>query len=107
MFKIDENYSDYYMNDPVKYPGGGAVNSSGPDAIDGTPWLAKIFNNSIGWMQALYIKAFGSLEGISNDAENVQAEELFGTDGIHLTEKGYELLGRFVAGGLISDAGLE
>ncbi|MBR3242977.1 MAG: SGNH/GDSL hydrolase family protein [Parasporobacterium sp.] len=34
-------------------------------------------------------------------------EELFGTDGIHLTEKGYELLGRFVAGGLISDAGLE
>ncbi len=34
-------------------------------------------------------------------------EELFGTDGIHLTEKGYELLGKFVAGGLISDAGLE
>ena len=76
MFKIDENYSDYYMNDPVKYPGGGAVNSSGPDAIDGTPWLAKIFNNSIGWMQALYIKAFGSLEGISNDAENVQTSDV-------------------------------
>ena len=76
MFKIDENYSDYYMNDPVKYPGGGAVNSSGVDAIDGTPWLAKIFNNCIGWMQALYIKAFGSLDGISNDAENVQTSDV-------------------------------
>ena len=76
MFKIDENYSDYYMNDPEKYPGGGAVNSSGPDAIDGTPWLAKIFNNCVGWMQALYIKAFGSLNGISNDAENVQTSDV-------------------------------
>ena len=76
MFKIDENYSDYYMNDPVKYPGGGAVNSSGPDAIDGTPWLAKIFNNCVGWMQALYIKAFGSLDGISNDAENAQTSDV-------------------------------
>ena len=76
MFKIDENYSDYYMNDPEKYPGGGAVNSSGPDSIDGTPWLAKIFNNCVGWMQALYIKAFGSLNGISNDAENVQTSDV-------------------------------
>ena len=76
MFRIDENYSDYYMNDPVKYPGGGAVNSSGVDAIDGTPWLAKIFNNCIGWMQALYIKAFGSLDGISNDAENAQTSDV-------------------------------
>ena len=76
MFKIDENYSDYYMNDPVKYPGGGAVNSSGPDAIDGTPWLAKFFNNCVGWMQALYIKAFRSLDGISNDAENVQTSDV-------------------------------
>lgn len=76
MFKIDENYSDYYMNDPEKYPGGGAVNSSGPDSVDGTPWLAKIFNNCIGWMQALYIKAFGSLTGISNEAENAQTSDV-------------------------------
>ena len=76
MFKIDENYSDYYMNDPVKYPGGGAINSSGIDTVDGTPWLAKIFNNCIGWMQALYIKAFGSLNGISNEAENVQTSDI-------------------------------
>ena len=56
MFNIAENYSDYYKNDPVKYPGGGAINSSGPDAIDGTPWLAKIFDNCVGWMQALYMQ---------------------------------------------------
>lgn len=76
MFKIDENYSDYYKTDPVKYPGGGAINSSGVDTTDGTPWLAKMFDNCVGWMQALYIKAFGSLTGISNEAENAQTSDV-------------------------------
>ena len=76
MFKIDENYSDYYGIDLTKYPGGMAVNSSGVDSTDGTPWLAKMFNNCIGWMQAVYIRAFGSLAGISNDAENVQTSDI-------------------------------
>ena len=76
MFKIDENYSDYYGTDATKYPGGMAVNSSGVDTTDGTPWLAKMFNNCVGWMQALYIKAFGSLGGISNDAENCQTSDV-------------------------------
>ena len=34
-------------------------------------------------------------------------EDLFSEDGVHLTETGYEELGRFIAGGLLSDAGLE
>ena len=76
MFKIDENYSDYYKTDPVKYPGGGAINSSGVDTTDGTPWLAKMFDNCVGWMQALYIKAFGSLTGISGEAENAQTSDV-------------------------------
>lgn len=76
MFKIDENYSDYYGTDPVKYPGGMGINSSGVDTTDGTPWIAKMFNNCIGWMQALYIKAFGNLNGISNDAENCQTSDV-------------------------------
>lgn len=33
-------------------------------------------------------------------------EDLFAEDGIHLTEKGYELLGTFIAQGLLSDAGM-
>lgn len=76
MFKIDENYSDYYKTDPVKYPGGGGINSSGVDTTDGTPWLAKMFDNCVGWMQALYIKAFGSLTGISGEAENAQTSDV-------------------------------
>lgn len=76
MFKIDENYTDYYKTDPVKYPGGGAINSSGIDTTDGTPWLAKMFDNCVGWMQALYIKAFGSLTGISGEAENAQTSDV-------------------------------
>lgn len=76
MFKIDEHYSDYYDGEDPKYPGGAAVNSTGSDTFDGTPWLAKMFNNCIGWMQALYIKAFGSLAGISGDAENAQKSDV-------------------------------
>lgn len=77
MFKIDENYSDYYDDtDVVRYPGGKAINSSGVDTTDGTPWLAKMFNNTIGWMQALYIKAFSSLTGISGEAENAQTSDV-------------------------------
>lgn len=76
MFKIDETYSDYYKTDPVKFPCGGAINSSGVDTTDGTPWLAKMFDNCVGWMQALYIKAFGSLTGISNEAENAQTSDV-------------------------------
>lgn len=76
MFKIDETYSDYYKTDPVKYPGGGGINSSGVDTTDGTPWLAKMFDNCVGWMQALYIKAFGSLTGISGEAENAQTSDV-------------------------------
>ena len=72
MFKIDENYSDYFDDtDVTKYPGGKAINSSGVDTTDGTPWLDKMFNNCIGWMQALVIKARGNLNGISGEPENV------------------------------------
>jgi len=34
-------------------------------------------------------------------------EELFSSDGVHLSETGYRMLGSFIAGGLISDAGLD
>lgn len=76
MFKIDESYSDYYGTDATKYPGGKAIDSSGVDTTDGTPWLAKMFNNCIGWMQALVIKAWGNLNGISGDAENCQTSDI-------------------------------
>lgn len=77
MFKIDENYSDYYDDtDVVRYPGGKAINSSGVDTTDGTPWLAKMFNNTIGWMQALVIKVYGNLNGISSEPENVQRSDI-------------------------------
>ena len=76
MFKIDVRYSDYYDGTNPKYPGGAAVDSSGSDTFDGTPWLAKMFNNCIGWMQALYIKAFGNLDGISGEAENAQTSDV-------------------------------
>ena len=40
-------------------------------------------------------------------SEGYTEEELFAEDGIHLTETGYEELGRFITDGLLSDAGLE
>lgn len=38
--------------------------------------------------------------------QNYTEEDLFSEDGVHLTETGYEELGKFIAGGLLSDAGL-
>ena len=65
MFKIDRNYTEYYdPNDPA-YPGGKAVAASTPESMDGTNWRASLFNDIHGAKQALYIEAFGSLDGIT------------------------------------------
>ena len=52
----------------------------------------------------LLLDAKANFDGLLNQDYN--EEDLYSADGIHLTETGYELLGKFIAGGLISDAGL-
>lgn|GEM_PF-5163345 len=52
----------------------------------------------------MLLDARAGFEGLLN--EGYTEEDLFAADGIHLTETGYEQLGKFIAGGLIQDAGL-
>ena len=53
----------------------------------------------------LLLDAKANFDGLLN--QGYTEADLFSEDGIHLTETGYELLGKFIAGGLISDAGLD
>lgn len=76
MLKIDANYSDYRDDtDTENYPGGKAVATSTPLSIDGTPWLSSLFNDIMGARQALWVAAFGSIDGISNSADNVKKSD--------------------------------
>jgi hypothetical protein len=70
MFKIGAGYTEYYDPNDSHYPGGKAVPASGTDSMDGTNWRADWFNDLHGAKQAVYIAAFGSLEGISNKPDN-------------------------------------
>lgn len=76
MLKIDANYSDYYDGTDVNYPAGKAIDASATDSIDGTPWLAKFFNDIIGARQAIWKKAFGNLIGISGNEDNANNSDV-------------------------------
>ena len=75
MFKIGPGYTEYYdLSDP-QYPGGKAVNTSTPESMDGTNWLAEWFNDLHGGRQAVFIEAFGSLKDISGQPDNAEASD--------------------------------
>jgi len=82
MFKIDANYTDYRDDTNPLMPGGAAVPASTPQSFDGTPWRYLFFNHLIGFFQAIWIKAFGSLEGISGRPDNA-----FESDGLKAIER--------------------
>jgi hypothetical protein len=78
MFKVDANYTDYRNDTDPNMPGGAAISASNPQLFDGTPWRALFFNHLHGFFQALYIKAFGSLDGangISGQPDNAAVSD--------------------------------
>ena len=70
MIRIDENYTDYRIDDDPDFPGGKAVDAPTVDSIEGTPYRANWMNDINGFRQALYKKAFGSLNSISGNPDN-------------------------------------
>lgn len=60
MLRYDGNYSSYYDAPREQYPEGSAVDASNGDSYDGTPYKADFFNDIIGFMQAVFHKAFGN-----------------------------------------------
>ena len=75
MFRIDANYTDYRDDNVLNMPGGAAVPASTPQNFDGTPWRAKWFNHLHGFFQALYIRAFGSLDTITGQPDNAEESD--------------------------------
>lgn len=75
MFKINADYSDYYDATDSDFPVGKAIDATTADSIDGTPWLAKYFNQINGFFQALWYKAFGNFTGISGKPDNINVSD--------------------------------
>ena len=63
-------------------------------------YIAKVAKDK----NILLLDADAYFKGVINSGQ--KEEDLFEEDGIHLTEKGYELLGTFIAEGLLADAGM-
>jgi hypothetical protein len=71
MIKIDVNYTDYRDDSDPNYPGGKAIDTPSDDSIEGTPYKSDWMNDLNGFRQALFIAAFGSINGVNNIPDSV------------------------------------
>lgn len=76
MIKIDQNYTDYRDDTDPKYPGGKAVNATTAESTDGTPLLADWMNDINGARQAIFLEAFGDMDKVSGNPDNVQESDI-------------------------------
>lgn len=60
MLRYDGAYSSYYQAPDSYYPEGSAIDSSSDETLDGTPYKKDFFNDVIGFMQAIFHRAFGN-----------------------------------------------
>lgn len=75
MIKLDKDYSDYVDETDEKYPAGKAVNASSSESYDGTPWLDTMMNDIHGARQAIFKKAYGSVNGLSGEPDNADESD--------------------------------
>ena len=60
MNKYDNSYSPYFKAASEEYPEGSAINATDENSVDGTPILAKFFNDVIGFMYAVFHGVYGN-----------------------------------------------
>ena len=77
MNRYDSSYSAYYKEPDEDYPVGSAVNSTNEDSLDGTPILAKFFNDVIGFMQAVFFDVNGKDAQVSNTPETARKSDVW------------------------------
>jgi len=70
MIRIDDKYTEFRDDTDPNYPGGKAVNAPTPESIEGTPFLAEWMNCTGGFRQAVFLKAYGSINGVSGKPDN-------------------------------------
>jgi len=61
MFTIDSNYTQYRDDYDPNYPGGKAIPAPTGDSIEGTEWRDLLFNQIIGFFQAVILDAYDTL----------------------------------------------
>lgn len=83
----------------VNYPYSASAGEKA-SAMEANQYIAKAAKDK----SVLLLDAKAGFDGLLS--QGYTEEDLYSADGIHLTQTGYEELGRFIAGGLISDAGL-
>jgi len=71
MIRIDKDYTEFRDDNDPNYPGGKAVDAPTPDSIEGTPFMARWMNDVNGFRQAVFQRAFGSLDGVSGKPDHV------------------------------------
>ena len=79
MNRYDSSYSAYYKEPDDDYPVGSAVNSTNEDSLDGTPYLAKFFNDVIGFMQTVFFDVNGKDARVSNTPETARKSDVWGS----------------------------
>jgi len=70
MIRIDVDYTDYRDDSDPNYPGGKAIDAPSEDSPEGTPYKADWMNDINGFRQAVFNKAFGSMNEISGNPDN-------------------------------------
>lgn len=75
MLKLNQNYSDYTDETDENYPEGKAINASSSESFDGTPLLAEFMNDINAAHIAMYKKAYGNTDGISEIADTQKVSQ--------------------------------
>jgi len=71
MILIDDTYSEYTGPKTEEYPGGQAIDATTDDGFDGTEYKARWHNDVIGAMHAVFVAAFGDINLVTNNSDNV------------------------------------
>ena len=86
MNRYDYNYSQYYKEPDEDYPVGSAVNSTNEDSLDGTPILAKFFNDVIGFMQAVFFGVNGKDAEVTGEPETARKSDVWNAIKKHVAD---------------------
>ena len=76
MIKLDQRYSDFVIPYAPGYPFGKAIDSTGKQALNGTPYKQLWMNDINGTRQAIIKYAYGESAEISNVPDNADNSEV-------------------------------
>jgi len=76
MIRLDQSYSDYVIPYAPGFPFGKAIDASGSQALNGTPYKQRWMNDINGTRQAIIKYAYGESAEISNEPDNADNSDV-------------------------------